>query len=73
MDKRLCEKIIQNFDFKTMEVLKEYTAYRMEVIHRSMETAKDVDEFRKLQGEARGLKVLEAIRDHAVAVVDRGG
>lgn len=72
MDKRLSEKVIQHFDFKTMEVLKEYVTYRCEVIHRNMETVNDPDEWRRLQGEIRALNQFEKIRDHAVAIVEKG-
>jgi hypothetical protein len=71
MDKRLSEKVIQNFDFKTMEVLKEYIQYRKDSIHLYMETANDPEEFRKLQGSIQELKYLEKIRDNAVSVTER--
>jgi hypothetical protein len=72
MNKRLSEKIIQNFDFKTMEVLKEYIQDRKDSIYITMETVKDPEEFRKLQGSLQELRYLEKIRDNAVAVSERG-
>lgn len=71
MDKRLFEKIIKHFDFGTMEVLKEYIADRLVSVHNLMDVTSDADEWRKLQGEARALKTLEKIRDHAVAIKDQ--
>lgn len=70
MDKRLCEKIIQHFDYKTMEVLKEYINHRSSVIHSKMETCSP-EEIKAHQGEMRELKVLEKIRDWSVNIVER--
>jgi ribosomal protein S18 len=71
MDKRLCEKIIQHFDFKTMEVLAEYITYRTSVVHSRMETC-GTEEIKAHQGEIRELQALSKIRDWAVNVLDRG-
>lgn len=67
MDKRLCEKIIQNFTFPTMEVLNDYITHRFSVLHTKMETA-SLEDIRALQGQIQELKILSKIRDHAIAI-----
>lgn len=70
MDKRLCERIVQNFDFKTMEVVNEYILHRSSVIHKQMETC-SLEEITKLQGEIFELKQLGRIRDYAIAIIEK--
>lgn len=66
MDKRLAEKLIQNFDFRTMEVFNEYLEEQIAIRHRIMEAPTSNIDF--IRGEISALRLLGKIRDHAVLV-----
>lgn len=71
MDKRLCEKILQHFDFMTVETLNAYIKQRVESLHLRMESAGSMDEFKKLQGAIAEIKNLEYLRRDAAAIIER--
>lgn len=70
MNKQLCERIVQTFDYKTMEVLKDYIQSRIDVIHNRLERESDPDIFRRQQGMIEELRTLSKIREYAVLTIN---
>lgn len=70
MDKQLANKVIKDIPFNTLETLKEYIHTRKQFIYKMMETA-PIEDFTFLQGQIAELKILEKIRDTAVAIKDK--
>ena len=75
MDSKLAEKILQFFDYKTMEVVEEYITTRRATILMLLTREKDEVILRQQQGMLEELHVLSKIRDHALLVTqgDRNG
>ena len=75
MDSKLAEKILQFFDYKTMEVVEEYINSRRATILMLLTREKDEVILRQQQGMLEELHVLSKIRDHALLVTqgDRNG
>lgn len=71
MDKRLSEKILQHFDFKTMEVLKEYIDDRTNIINKMFLRENSIERIRQYQGMLEELETLIKIRDHSTAIIER--
>lgn len=70
MDSKLAEKVLQYFDFKTMEVLNSYIESRRATLLMLLTREKDSNVLRQQQGMLEELYVLSKIRDHALLVVE---
>lgn len=69
MNKQLAERIVQNLDFKVMEVLDEYVEDRIKSVHNQLERESDPDIFRQHQGRLQELRTLFKIREYAVSTL----
>lgn len=72
MDIKLAEKVLQHFDYKTIEVLNAYIESRRAEILMLLTREKETDVLRQQQGMLEELRTLSKIRDYAVAIVDEG-
>ena len=71
MDPKLAERIVQNFTFKQVEVLKEFLDYKIDETHRLMESLRLTEsELRFAQGKLEALRQLYNLRDNAAKVLE---
>jgi hypothetical protein len=73
MNRQTAEKIVQQFDFKTMEVLETWIDYRISQLRFITESLLSApDQIRFAQGAIDELRVLKKIRDTSLLILEQG-